>query len=174
MIRLPWFIFLIPLPMSETSKPLGETPFTKKFSENPNDYAKTLQRIAQDPESGIDEQQVEDMLSPIVTLCDQWNEQEKEKSYRESEVQTQRVSTKFQALQQSFSGNEDQLRKELKRLASELDLEVYPKVRDTIPGRNKLSPKDIKFLNDTYAVKCSPHNIYVLKKQGNSWIGEAI
>lgn len=161
--------------MSETNKPLGETPFSKKFSENPSDYARTLQRVAQDPESGIDEQQVEDMLSPIITLCDQWRKQEKEKSYKESGVQTQRVSTKFQALQQSFSGNEDQLRKELKRLASELDLAVYPKTGDIVMLNKTLPTKDIRFLNDTYAVRCFPDHIYVhIKDRNGHWLGEAI
>jgi len=160
--------------MPETSKPLGENPFSKKFLENPEDYAKTLRRVAQDPESGIDEQQVEDMLSPIVTLCDEWEDQGKEKDKKGSEVQTQRVLTKFQALQQSFSGNEDQLKEELKRLASELNLEIHPKTRGTIPGRRNTFPKDIKFLNDTYAVKCSAQKIYVFKKQNDCWIGEAI
>lgn len=132
---------------------LPEQPFSHTFFEDPAKYAKILQRIAQDPDSGLTADDIEGMLSQPISACQSWEAHERGKWEKEFQAGTERVGEKLRLLLSSFTGGNQELHDALKALSEEMQLHLLPVQGAAVNSKEKVpdphfdwvSPNDEKY-----------------------------
>ena len=165
--------------MQSKEQPLGpdRRPNLAKLLNGPDkagerSYLDILGQMARDPE--VDEQKINELLEPVISLCDYYEKNKENKKAIESE----RILSRLKILQGSFSGNEQALAVELKRIAKAYNLSIFPDPSEIFaPSTSRRFIRQdpphnaVLFLNGKLAVACALPSRLVLyiKMFGDKW-----